>query len=128
MILPDFIERGLVVLSDLKEQSGQIMDGFTNLFLDKLDQLRPEEQAVYAARYEHCISCPMRIGNACSKHQKQKRVGADCYVRGCGCQLSAMVKSPTKHCVMHKWPPIDPATLLPKPYPADKLNNLCKPL
>jgi hypothetical protein len=120
------IERGKGVLAGLQKVAGQIADGYTNLFLENLNLLPPEVQAIYAFRFGECLRCPMRVGNACSKNQRHQRVGSDCTVRGCGCRLAAATKSPSKHCVMHKWPPIHPETLEPLPYPPDKSNNICR--
>lgn len=130
MIADHIFKRGSDILKALAdaETRGQIRDGYINQFRHNLGLLSEDAQRVYAYRLSFCVTCPMKVGNACSKHQRNKRVDDDCYVNGCSCNLSTATKSPKKWCPMHKWPPVDKVTLAELPYPKDPPHNPCGPL
>lgn len=85
------------------KQIKEIKEGFTNLFKDKLDWLDPEIKKEATTRYRHCISCTLRVDNSCSPIKHGKNIETGKIVFGCGCVLSAKVRSPKSKCPLGKW-------------------------
>lgn len=99
----------------MKIQPRQIIDGFTNLALDKLDMLDSEIQTLAYNRYKQCFTCTLRTNNRCDPNKEgpciSKTVNGDCSTsnwinatsKGCGCNLHAKVRAKGSQCPIGKW-------------------------
>lgn len=110
MSLEEFKQKGratIIALQNATQHPGQVIDGFTNLFLSELHLLSPKEAEVYAARYERCVGCSIRVGHSCDPNQFRTHVLTGEMVHGCGCNLAAKTKSPDAECPAGEWGPVD---------------------
>lgn len=85
----------------------QILQGFTNLFLDKFDRLDTEVKEEALRRYNHCATCTLRKGNKCRTDKEGIHILTGEPKRGCGCNLAAKTKSPSSECPLGKWYSMD---------------------
>lgn len=114
MSFDDIKQKGratLIALRNAAAHPGQVIDGFSNLFLSELHLLPQKEQEAYAGRYERCINCSIRVGNVCDPNQSRPHAVTGEIVHGCGCNLAASTKSPRKSCPAGEWDAINPDEL-----------------
>lgn len=80
-----------------------IVEGFSKLFLDKLNLLPKSERDIASKRYRHCLSCTLREGNTCNTKRSAPRMSDGAIQNGCGCNLAAKTKSMKSKCPLEKW-------------------------
>lgn len=96
-------------------QIKQIVSGWANLALDKLELLPEDLKKVSEERFTICDQCPLRDNNKCNPEIKGTAVQTFIYkatgeqrvqgieYKGCGCQLHAKVLAPASQCPLGKW-------------------------
>ncbi len=68
-------------------QIEKVFSGFKNLIFPN-----EEIELLAESRLKICFECPLRVDNKCDKSKG-----------GCGCYLSAKVRSPNSNCPKKKW-------------------------
>ncbi len=87
-----------------------ILQGHINELKSKLNLLSNNEEAVFMYRSEICNKCPLKNGNTCNTkkwiHPTTLTVSYNRkqgYINGCGCRLSAKIRSKKSICPAKFW-------------------------
>lgn len=99
----------------MKEKIKQILEGWSNLALDKLNLLDKETVELGEKRIVICNTCDMRVNNVCSTSKKgevketfiykitgEERKKGNLYP-GCSCNLFAKTICKDCQCPLNKW-------------------------
>ena len=80
----------------------QIVQGWTNDYLDDLGLLSVEIQEIANKRLSVCNNCKVRTDDICDESKADwNNIGM--FYRGCGCHLVKKAKSPASECPGDKW-------------------------
>lgn len=86
-----------------RKQIGEILTGWSNVFLQEFDLLNPVTKAEAERRLKICDTCPFRVNRVCSKMKEGKNIITNEVVTGCGCNIKAKTVSPKSVCPAGKW-------------------------
>lgn len=82
---------------------GQIVEGWSNYFKSKFNNLDPKVKRLSELRLQICVDCPIRTGSLCDPMKKGIHLETNKEERGCGCHLSAKSMSTSASCPLGKW-------------------------
>lgn len=79
------------------------IEGWFNQAKSSMGLLDEETKALGESRLAICAKCPLRNNAICDPTRKGKHVKTGETKRGCGCILTAKVKSKSSKCPLGKW-------------------------
>lgn len=81
----------------------EISEGWVNKVKQLAGIADPAVEKLAEARLKICEKCPVRTGIVCDPKKKLKHVRTGEIVGGCGCMLTAKVRSVNSQCPIGKW-------------------------
>ena len=82
---------------------GLIINGWSNYFKDKMNNLDPKVKKLSEMRLEICSQCDMRTHGFCDPAKKGKNIQTGEMANGCGCHLGAKTMAVESECPLGKW-------------------------
>ncbi len=74
----------------------EIFNGWNNYIFQT-----PEIEKLAKERATHCATCPLNLGNICSK--RMTVIHNNKPTSGCGCPLTGLLRSENSKCKLDKW-------------------------